>query len=95
MPSSIFDGGNANVGRELYQLMYEAGYGSVRVSPRLADVDASRPAMVGRFIRKTFTALIEGVGESTLRAGLSTTPQGAGSAERAGRRARLRSAPSA
>ena len=37
-------GGNANIGRELYPLLRSAGYGAVRVSPRMVYVDASRAA---------------------------------------------------
>jgi SAM-dependent methyltransferase len=64
-------GGNANVGRELYPLLCEAGFGSVRVSPRMVYVDSSRPGLVEGFTKKTFTAMIEGVRESALKAGLA------------------------
>jgi trans-aconitate methyltransferase len=64
-------GGNANVGRELYPLLCEAGYASVCVSPRMVYVDASKPALVDGFIRKTFTAMIEGVRQSALEAGMA------------------------
>ncbi len=63
-------GGNADVGRQLYPLLSRAGYGSVSVSPRLVYVDSSRPELVDGFTRKTFTAMIEGVRESALQAGL-------------------------
>jgi ubiquinone/menaquinone biosynthesis C-methylase UbiE len=63
-------GGNALIGRELYPLLNESGYDSVRVSPRMVYVDASRPELVEGFIKKTFTAMIEGVRESALKAGL-------------------------
>ena len=63
-------GGNAMVGRELYPLLHEAGYASVHVSPRMVYVDSSRPALVDGFTRKTFTAMIEGIRESALEAGL-------------------------
>jgi len=63
-------GGNANIGRELYPLLRTAGYSSVRVSPRMVYADASRPEMVEGFTRKTFTAMIEGVRESALQAGI-------------------------
>lgn len=63
-------GGNANVGRELYPLLCEAGYAPVRVSPRMVYVDASKPALVDGFIKKTFTAMIAGVRESALEAGM-------------------------
>lgn len=63
-------GGNAMIGRELYPLMLEAGFSSIRVSPRMVYVDASRPAFVDGFIKKTFTAMIEGVREPALRSGI-------------------------
>lgn len=64
-------GGNALIGRELYPLLNESGYDSVRVSPRMVYADASRPELVEGFIKKTFTAMIEGVRESALKAGLA------------------------
>jgi ubiquinone/menaquinone biosynthesis C-methylase UbiE len=63
-------GGNANVGRELYPLLLRAGLRNVRVSPRMVYVDASRPHLVDGFTRKTFTAMIEGVRENAIRAGM-------------------------
>ena len=63
-------GGNALIGRELYPLMVEAGFDAVRVSPRMVYVDSSRPHLVDGFTRKTFTAMIEGVRESAIAAGL-------------------------
>jgi ubiquinone/menaquinone biosynthesis C-methylase UbiE len=68
-------GGNANIGRTLYPLMREAGYGSVRVSPRMAYADSSKPEMVEGFTRKTFTAMIEGVRSSAIASGLIEEPQ--------------------
>ena len=65
-------GGNANIGRELYPLLRAAGFADVSVSPRMVYVDASRPRLVDGFTRKTFTAMIEGVREAALGAGLIT-----------------------
>jgi SAM-dependent methyltransferase len=65
-------GGNALIGRQLYPLLAAAGFAAVRVSPRMVYVDASRPELVDGFTRKTFTAMIEGVREPALRAGLIT-----------------------
>lgn len=42
------------------------------VSPRMVYVDHSRPQFADRFIRKTFTAMIEGIREPALAAGRST-----------------------
>jgi hypothetical protein len=64
-------GGNALIGRQLYPLMTEAGLESVRVSARQVYVDSSRPDLVDAFTRKTFTAMIEGVRESAIAAGLT------------------------
>ena len=63
-------GGNANIGRELYPLLSAAGLQSVRVSPRFVYADGSRPGMVDGFTRRTFTAMIEGVREPALAAGM-------------------------
>lgn len=59
-------GGNALIGRQLYPLLRQVGFESVRVSPRMVYVDASRPNLVEGFTRKTFTAMIEGVRESAI-----------------------------
>jgi SAM-dependent methyltransferase len=64
-------GGNALIGRQLYPLLVEAGLSSVQVSPRLVYVDASRPQLVDGFTRKTFTAMVEGVGEAAMAKGLT------------------------
>jgi SAM-dependent methyltransferase len=64
-------GGNALIGRQLYPLMVDAGLDAVRVSPRMVYVDSSRPELVDGFTRKTFTAMIEGVRESAIAAGLT------------------------
>jgi trans-aconitate methyltransferase len=64
-------GGNALIGRQLYPMMLEAGLDAVRVSPRMVYVDSSRPDLVDGFTKKTFTAMIEGVRESALKAGLA------------------------
>jgi SAM-dependent methyltransferase len=63
-------GGNALIGRQVYPLMVEAGFEAVRVSPRMVYVDSSRPDLVDGFTRKTFTAMIEGIRESAIAAGL-------------------------
>lgn len=63
-------GGNALIGRQLYPLMVGAGLNAVRVTPRTVYVDARRPDLVDGFIRKTFTAMIEGIREPAIAAGL-------------------------
>jgi ubiquinone/menaquinone biosynthesis C-methylase UbiE len=59
-------GGNALIGRSLYPLLIDAGFAEVQVSPRMVYVDSSKPELVEGFTRKTFTAMIEGVRQSTL-----------------------------
>jgi len=63
-------GGNALIGRQLYPLLADAGFGKVQVSPRMVYADASHPAMAEGFTRLTFTAMVEGVGDTALREGL-------------------------
>jgi SAM-dependent methyltransferase len=63
-------GGNALIGRQLYPLLVEAGFDAVRVSPRMVYVDSSRPDLVDGFTRKTFTAMVEGIREPAVAAGL-------------------------
>jgi SAM-dependent methyltransferase len=63
-------GGNALIGRQLYPVMVDAGFDAVRISPRMVYVDSSRPDLVDGFTRKTFTAMIEGIRESAIAAGL-------------------------
>lgn len=57
------NGGNSNIGRELYPLFQAAEFSDITVSPRMVYVDASKPQLVEGFIKNTFTAMIEGVGE--------------------------------
>ena len=63
-------GGNAMIGRELYPLLRQAGFNSVRVSPRMVYVDSSKPELVEGFTKKTFTAMTEGVRELAIKAGI-------------------------
>ena len=63
-------GGNALIGRQLYPLLRQAGLDAVHVSPRMVYVDSSRPDLVEGFTKNTFTAMIEGVREPALDAGM-------------------------
>jgi SAM-dependent methyltransferase len=67
-------GGDALIGRELYPLLLGAGFEEVAVSPRFVYVDASRPAGVEGFTRNTYIAMVEGVREQALAAGLIDRP---------------------
>jgi SAM-dependent methyltransferase len=63
-------GGDALIGRRLFPLLRHAGFGQVSVSPRFVYADASRPTWVDGFTEKTFIAMVEGVREQALAAGL-------------------------
>lgn len=63
-------GGNANIGRELYPLLKRVGFDDIHVSPRMVYVDSSKPLLVEGFTKNTFTAMIEGVRQLSVEAGL-------------------------
>ena len=64
-------GGDADIGRRLYPLLSAAAFHTIRVSPRQVYVDASRPELVEGFIRRTFTAMVAGVRDEAILAGLT------------------------
>lgn len=63
-------GGDSLIGRRLYPLLVACGLKDVRVVPKQVYVDASRPELVEGFTRNTFAAMVEGVREKALEAGL-------------------------
>ena len=63
-------GGNALIGRSLFPLISAAGFQNVHVSPRMVYVDGSRPDLIDGFTKKTFTAMVEGVRNDAVAAGL-------------------------
>lgn len=63
-------GGDACIGRRLHPLLVASGLRSVRVSPRTAYADGSRPAWAAGFTLNTFTAMVEGVRARVLGEGL-------------------------
>jgi len=63
-------GGDALIGRRLFPLLRAAGLREVEVSPRMVYADASRPRWVQGFTLDTFTAMVEGVRDRALAAGL-------------------------
>lgn len=63
-------GGNSLIGREVYPLLQSAGYRRINVRPKMVYVDGKRPHLADGFTRKTFTAMIEGVGGQALAQGL-------------------------
>ena len=62
------------IGRRLFPLLRAAGFRNVTVSPRFVYVDSSRPAWVRGFTWNTYIAMVEGVREPALRAGLIDRP---------------------
>lgn len=64
------NGGNSNIGRELYPLFESVGLSDTFISPRMVYVDASRHNLVEGFIKNTFTPMIEGVGEQAIQVGI-------------------------
>lgn len=65
-------GGDPLIGRRLRPLLAEAGFRDVTVGPRTVYVDTDRPGLVDGFTRRTFTAMISGVREPAIAAGLTT-----------------------
>ncbi len=68
-------GGDAEIGRRLYPLLAAADFRGLRVSPRQVYVDASRPALADGFVRRTFTAMVAGVRDEAIRAGLTSASE--------------------
>ncbi len=54
-------GGNALIGRELFQLLSKVGFDAVHVSPRTVDIDPSNPRLMDGFVNKTIIPMVEGV----------------------------------
>lgn len=63
-------GGNALIGRELFPLLSSTGFRSPGIEPRMVYVDPRKPHLVEGFIKKTFIAMVEGVEEEAISAGL-------------------------
>ena len=63
-------GGDALIGRRLFPLLHEAEWSDITVTPRTVYVDGSRPELADSFTRRTFTAMISGVREPAVAAGL-------------------------
>ena len=63
-------GGDALIGRRLFPLLHQAGWSDIAVSPRMVYVDGSRPGLAESFTKRTFTAMIAGIREPAVAAGL-------------------------
>ncbi|MBP2676447.1 MAG: Methyltransferase, partial [Deltaproteobacteria bacterium] len=59
------------IGRRLYPILRESGFRDVSVSPRMVYVDSGKPGLVEGFTKNTFIAMVEGVGDRAVRAGLT------------------------
>ena len=60
------NGGDANIGRQLYPLLCESGFSQVTISPRMVYVDDSKPGLIEGFTKNTFTAMIEGIADAAV-----------------------------
>jgi len=58
--------GNSLIGRQIYPLLRKAGFGKVKVDPRMVYIDSSKPELVDGFILKTIIPMVEGVKEQAL-----------------------------
>jgi hypothetical protein len=67
-------GGDPSIGRRLHPLLTAAGFVDVAVAPRTVHAHAGRPDLAENFTRRTFTAMVAGVREPAVAAGL-TTPE--------------------
>jgi ubiquinone/menaquinone biosynthesis C-methylase UbiE len=68
-------GGDANIGRRLYPLLAEAGFRSIKVSPRMVYVDGSKPDLIEGFTKNTFTAMIKAIRQKAVTEGITTPKQ--------------------
>jgi SAM-dependent methyltransferase len=62
--------GESLMGRRLYPLLSNAGFHDVHVSPRNIYCDASNPALVDGFVRKTIIPMVDGVRDDAVRLGM-------------------------
>jgi ubiquinone/menaquinone biosynthesis C-methylase UbiE len=65
-------GGDGLIGRRVEPLLTAAGYQNVRTHPCTVYADRTRPELVEGFTRNTFTAMVAGVRDEALAAGLVT-----------------------
>ena len=66
------NGGDANIGRQLYPLLNQAAFRDIVVSPRCIYVDDGKPELKQDFILKTFTSMIEGIRKAVVEEGIET-----------------------
>jgi ubiquinone/menaquinone biosynthesis C-methylase UbiE len=63
-------GGDALIGRRLYPLLVRAHFADVSVTPRVVYADPSRPEWEQGFSRNTFIAMVAGVEQAAIAAGM-------------------------
>jgi SAM-dependent methyltransferase len=63
-------GGDGLIGRRLQPLLTAAGYDDVAVRPLTVYADQTRPDLVEGFTRNTFTAMVSGVRDDAIAAGM-------------------------
>ena len=60
------NGGNANIGRELFLILSSNNFKKINVTPRMIYVDPEKPELVRGFTENTFIHMIEGVKKEAL-----------------------------
>jgi SAM-dependent methyltransferase len=68
-------GGDGLIGRRVEPLLTAAGFRDVHTRPCTVYADSTRPGLVEGFTRNTFTAMVAGVRDEALAAGLVTETQ--------------------
>ncbi len=63
-------GGNANIGRELYPLLRQAGFNNIKVSPIVIYIDGNNPQQKNGFVDTIFTPMIDGVRDAAIAANI-------------------------
>jgi protein-L-isoaspartate O-methyltransferase len=61
------NGGNANIGRELFLILQKNNFNKINVTPKMIYVDPSKPILVEGFTKNTFIAMIEGVKDDAIK----------------------------
>ena len=59
-------GGDPLIGRRLYPLLRDAGFQIDALAPRVVYADARSPALVENVVRRTLTAMVEGIRDLAL-----------------------------
>ena len=68
-------GGDALIGRRLYEIFSGVGITGVHVGPRVVYADPSRPEWVEWFTERTYIAMVDGAREHAINAGMMTAEE--------------------